>query len=161
MTLGVIIARFQVPELSLGHKYLINSALDRYDEVGFLLGVCGQNRANPLNFTMREQMVREWMVKMPPRFIAPVFDCPGDNKAWSEQVDKLLDIYASVAETISLVGGRDSFIPSYMGKHGAYYIEQLPFAVASLCGTEIREQVGIANSADFRRGVIWQVFNGR
>src|SRR5690242_16393756 len=109
MTTGVIIGRFQVDEIHAGHLNLLRTVLEKHTNVLVLLG-CRKTRANrdnPLNFQMREQMLREIC---PSAIIMPVFDCQTDE-LWSRQVDDL--IRTAFPGPAILYGGRNSFIPHY------------------------------------------------
>jgi bifunctional NMN adenylyltransferase/nudix hydrolase len=157
MTTAIIIARFQVPDLTIGHRALIASAYHDFDQIGFLLGspLTGPNLDNPLAFTLRAPMVREFE----PVFIREIYDIPGNNGAWSVQVDVAIGMSNAALGDVTLVGGRKSFIPSYEGKYPtkAYDIWK------GKSGTEVRRAVASEplHTVEFRRGVIWQVMNGK
>ena len=51
---GVIIGRFQVPQLTIGHKALIVKAYEYFNHVGFLLGCGLPGEADPLPFESRK-----------------------------------------------------------------------------------------------------------
>ena len=85
---GVVIGRFQVDEIHAGHLNLLRTVQEKHVNVLILLG-CRKTRANrdnPLNYQMREQMLREIC---PNAIIMPVFDCQTDE-LWSRQVDDLI-----------------------------------------------------------------------
>jgi hypothetical protein len=163
MTLGVIIARFQVPELTIGHRFLIGTALARFDKIGFLLGESPVvDVRNPLPFVMRQQMVRRFLHEYPPLFIERLEDQPYHDKAWSDLIDHKLDRYRlQDYMNITLVGGRDCFIPHYRGRLNTLDLGDIPQAAISMSGTVTRERIDIIDSAEFRAGVIWQVQNAR
>jgi hypothetical protein len=158
MTTGVIIARFQVPELTIGHKAFIIKVLENFDRVAFVLGEpAGKpDGMNPLTTELRTPMLTEW----DPVFIAPLKDVPHDNDRWSMNLDRLV---AQASETyrigdVTLVGGRMSFIPSY---RGTLPTKELPVWVGQN-GTQVRENImnsAPLDSVDFRRAVIWTVGN--
>lgn len=156
MTTGIIIGRFQVPELTLGHKALLVKAYEQFDQVGILLG-CSlhPNAENPLSFDCRADMLAEW----DPVFIGKVEDCPGNNFEWSARVDQEVAYWASIKRlgTVTLVGGRNSFIPAYSGQ---YPTTEIPVWIGR-SGTQVRTAIAgeVINSPEFRKGVIWTVIN--
>ena len=56
---GVIVGRFQVPELHPGHIDLIQTVCDAHDKVVIFLGLSPLmvTRENPLDFESRKQMI--------------------------------------------------------------------------------------------------------
>jgi hypothetical protein len=156
MSTGIIIGRFQVPELTVGHLALLVRAKQEFDKVGVLLGVAPTiDRRNPLDFGTRMEMLRPWT-----NFVCPIFDCPGGDKEWSQSVDRTINYYTYRGRLakgdIILVGGRDSFIPHY---RGAFRVKQYAhFSDSS--GTASRSSLmewDQPKTADFRRGIIWGV----
>lgn len=150
---GVIIARFQVPELHEGHKELIEAIMSVHKKVIILLGTAPVRvtRRNPLDYITRELMLKE---HFPTLSIHPIKDRPND-KDWSEAIDELID--ATVGGTsVVLYGSRDSFIPHYSGKHTTI---ELP-DTQQLSGTEIRAKCSkeIRSEEAFRRGVIYAAY---
>lgn len=157
MTTGIIIGRFQVPELTIGHKALIIKTYEVFDQVAFLLGYPPlPNRDNPLTLDMRRQMLEEWG----PGFVAGLPDVPGNDAAWSATLDVTVTTLCARFNVggVTLVGGRQSFVPCYSGK---YPTLEIPVWVGR-SGTEVRKAVAEADpssSSDFRKGVIWAVTN--
>jgi bifunctional NMN adenylyltransferase/nudix hydrolase len=156
-TTGVIIGRFQVPELTLGHKALIVKAYEHFDQVGFLLGCCPADKNNPLPFSARFHMLEEW----DPVFVWAITDVPGYDDIWSTAVDQtvagLCNDHEIDPADVVLVGGRQSFIPHYSG---GFPTLQIPVWVGR-SGTQVREAVAqdIIDSDNFRKGIIWAVHN--
>ena len=72
-TLGVIIGRFQTPDLHEGHRHLIDTAVSRSDAVLILIGVSGgfPSARDPLPYRVREAMLREYC---PDAVIRPLAD---------------------------------------------------------------------------------------
>ena len=130
---GVIIARFQVPELHLGHAHLIREVLSRHDKCVILFGVAGMvsTNINPLSFYVRKRMVEQ---HFPSVEIDALYDIPDDNIAWSKSIDTILSKYDG--EPI-LYGSRDSFLPFYRGKHKCQEIQPL----WERSGTDIRNEL--------------------
>jgi hypothetical protein len=156
MTTGIIIGRFQVPELTLGHKSLLLRAYDHFDQVGVLLGCSHErNPANPLPYGLRVQLFTEWELT----FVEAVHDVPGKDTEWSLAVDRTVDGLAISQRLgkITLVGGRQSFIPHYCG---TYPVREFDIWRGK-SGTDIRKAITAEDSVSFRKGVIWQVMNAQ
>lgn len=151
---GVLVGRFQVPELHEGHKALIQWIADRHGKIIILLGcspVLG-SRHNPLDFTTRAYMINN---EFPNISIIPITDYPSDE-VWSENVDKAIKSVYPTCKPI-LYGSRDAFIPYYSGKFPTVALE----TTFKISGTEIRKQVSeeVKRSEDFRMGVIYSTYN--
>lgn len=154
MKLGAIVGRFQVPELTEGHRQLIQFVKEQHGQVMILLGVSqvlGSKR-HPLDFATRERMIKS---EFPDAIVAPLPDMPTDE-AWSQNLDGLVRMVAPVGEVV-LYGGRDSFIPHYKGRFKTYEIE-LKYSIS---GTEVRQITSnrVLVSSDFRAGVIYATAN--
>lgn len=148
---GVIIARFQVPELHLGHAYLIKEVMKKHDQVVILLGIAGSlsTDINPLSFPIRKKMVQQ---HFPTVEVEGVYDIPDDHK-WSEAIDKSLSKYEG---TPIIYGSRKSFIPHYMGKHKITELQPL----FERSGTDIRnELLDPVHTTNFRAGIIHGIMN--
>lgn len=130
---GIIIGRFQVRKLHLGHIYLISTALEECDRVVILIGCLDVEKGetdddkNPYTYYQRVQAIRKIF---PHVEICYLFDKESDKK-WSRQVDMLCDDYT---EPI-LYHSRDSFKDSYSGKYPLKEIPELP----GYSGTESRK----------------------
>ena len=165
----VVIGRFQAPELTNAHRVLLNLAMDQSDAVLILIGCTSfpLTKRNPLNYLIREEMVRSYVgfrggtasVQ-----IMPVHDKPSDE-AWSSQVDEIIhSIYPF--DEVTLIGGRDSFIPHYKGKHKTRTVsfkelEKKGALRKAESATESREKVTLRDIEDsgnlqsFRKGIIY------
>lgn len=149
---GVIIARFQVPELHIGHSYLIREVLKRHDTVVILLGTTAgaPTDKNPLSFFVRKKMVLQ---HFPSVNVEALPDMPGDDFGWSDNVDTILANYPGKPV---IYGSRGSFIPHY---HGRHRIQELP-AYFERSGTDIRnELLEPLHSTNFRAGIIHSVMS--
>lgn len=152
---GVLIGRFQVPELHAGHRELIDSVCAKHKKV--LILVCSTpdvklSRRNPLDYYTRMLMIRE---EYPSVAILPLYDHPSDEE-WSKTVDRRInETFGHV--TAALYGSRDAFIPYYSGKHPTVELA----ASVQLTGTQIRKEVSeeIRQHHEFRRGVIYAAFS--
>lgn len=150
---GVIVARFQVPEIHEAHRELIAFVRSRHKTVVILLGTSKVRvtRRNPLDFPTRYQMMR---VAYPDLVVLPVSDHPSDAE-WSLGVDEEID-KATSGKSALLYGSRDSFIPHYSGRHATQELD----AAFNVSGKQIRKEVGEEVMADplFRRGVVYSAF---
>lgn len=151
---GVIVGRFQVPELTEAHKNLINLVRESHKQVIVVIGVSPLlgSKQNPLGFTARMQMIQS---AFPDVLVTYIKDKSSD-KEWSQDLDYLIRVFCPLG-SVCLYGGRNSFIPRY---HGIYPT----FEAAELTkdqGTEIREDVGkqVIDSPDFRKGIIYSCQN--
>lgn len=146
---GVIVARFQVPELHLGHMHLINEAIRIHgNDVVVLLGDSGSapTDINPLSYDIRKVMIKQ---HFPHLFVDRLPDIP-DDQAWSDVLDQLLSKHEGVP---ILYGSRKSFKPHYKGKHPVITIEP----VWERSGTDIRaELMQPIHTTNFRAGMIHQ-----
>lgn len=152
MNLGVIVGRFQVPELHTGHRLLLEHVLSKHSHVLVLLGCSSAiTPRNPLDFVTRERMLRAAYDVL----VSPLVDMPSDD-AWSQQLDGTVRLVNPFGTT-TLYGGRDSFIPHYKGTHKCVEIEM----DSHQSGTQLREITAgkIRVSADFRAGVIYSLSN--
>ena len=155
---GVIVGRFQVHRLTEGHFKLIKMVLDRHKKVIIFLGSSGispvpSTKRNPLDFEIRKQMLED---AFPPNslIISQIKDNKFDN-IWSQNLDVKIADLVSPNQTVTLYGGRDSFIKHYNGKHTTEQLE--PDVYLEISGTELRKELKVkAEASDmFRAGVIW------
>jgi bifunctional NMN adenylyltransferase/nudix hydrolase len=152
---GVIVGRFQVPELHEAHQDLIQAVCEAHDKVVVFLGlssVGAPTKENPLDFQARKQMLLE---KFPQLNILYIKDLPSDE-LWSRNLDgKVQDVVTPNQKPV-LYGGRDSFIARYSGKYPTLELE--PEVYVNFSGTETRRTVARMSthaSPEFRKGVIW------
>lgn len=154
--IGVIVARFQVPSLTIGHKELIQTVIDRHDQTIIVLGLSHikATKNNPLDYETRRRMIQEEFGDE----IKILYQ--KDNKyndVWSSELDKLIYSNVPPGAKITLYGSRDSFISHYQGKIKTK--ELIPNTIIN--GTKQREKVALSipNSLDYRKGVIWATQN--
>lgn len=153
LQVGVIIGRFQVPELHAGHKRLFAEVAVHADVVVALLGVSpvdGYTAENPLAFNQRRHIVSQ---AFPNVAVFPLYD-ERTNEEWSLQIDRLVGgAYPDDEHEVTLYGGRGSFVDSYKGK---YPTKQLKFdPPIPVAGTDNRAAIKQANSPDFYAGQIY------
>lgn len=153
---GVIVGRFQVPDLHDAHYDLIRHVCDAHDKVVIFLGVSPLmvTRENPLDFEARKQMVLE---KFPAVNVLYIKDQPNDD-VWSRKLDEQVGDLITPTQSVVLYGGRDSFISHYGGKYPTRELEQDVW----VSGTEVRRNVSrssVKASAEFRAGAIWAAYS--
>ncbi len=152
---GVLVGRFQVPELHAGHKELLNTVTERHEKVIVLLGLSPlkASKNNPLNFQARKKMIEEFNPSIECHYIE---DKPSD-KDWSDSLDSILSKHIPFDEKVILYGCRDSFMSHYHGKHETK--ELLSRSIISGTEERRRAKLNISDSKDFRKGVIWATGN--
>ncbi len=152
--IGVIVGRFQVPELHAGHVELIQRVVDNHKRVTIFLGVTPVlvTKKNPLDFITRKEMI---LKVFPNITVLALPDKPNDSD-WSLELDKRIREIFPIGEAL-LYGGRDSFSGVYTGSFETTEIEQ----IANFSGTEMRKEVSLETKAspDFRAGVIFAAYN--
>ncbi|UJR83223.1 NUDIX domain-containing protein [Sandaracinus amylolyticus] len=150
-TLGVVVARFQTPELHDGHRHLLEVVQSRHPR---LLVVLGTPRTyvptakNPLDFATRREMVR---ARHPLALVAELPDCR-DDAMWSRALDTIVAHHAAVGEAV-LYGSRDSFMRFYSGVHRCEEVD--PIEDLSATALRLEAVTHPATTGDFRRGVIY------
>lgn len=148
---GVLIARFQVPELHEAHRKIVEYVCGRHAKVLILLGrsPLPGTKNNPLDFEARKQMILEAFPSV------TVLSLPDNrcNIEWSRLVDMSIMDLTGPHQGAVLYGGRDSFIPYYKGRYKTVELE----SGVDLSGTEMRKKAAAAArpSADFRAGAVW------
>lgn len=148
-TLGVIVARFQVPSLHEGHVYLLEEVAKQSDSVLILLGykVNQPDIKNPFPVSVRLAMVRQKIKELGIKnhvIVDVLEDNPVSNNAWSADLDNTIRKHEELlaekfGESISscLYGSRDSFLLYYHGAYTSSSIDQKD----TVSGTEMRERV--------------------
>lgn len=168
-SVGVIVARVQVPSLTEAHVDLIKTVQREHEKVLLFLGLSAAvgTKNNPLDLEMRRQMIHGYTEPDPedPKKIHYPFreinilyikDQPSDE-AWSKSLDSQIRDNLTPGQSPLLYGGRDSFIKYYSGRYPTQ--ELIPTSILS--GTAMRDAISkkTKNSREFREGVIWAVYN--
>ena len=153
---GVIIGRFQTPELHSEHIKLIQYVLDRHEKVILFLGVSPTlaNKKHPMDFITRKYMIEE-QFGISKLTIMPLSDNKS-NEIWSKQLDsKIKEVFP--LGSVTIYGSRDSFIPYYFGVNKTLELQPDVFISA----TDIREVASkkVISSSEFRAGIIYSVYN--
>lgn len=154
--IGVIIGRFQVPDLHDGHRDLIDAVMSKHKKV--LMFVCSTpgvlvTRKNPLDYFTRMTMIQ---ADYPNLAILPLHDMPND-KDWSKVVDKKISETFGDHVSAILYGSRDAFIPHYFGKFPTVELAES----VDISGTAVREAASdeVRQHSEFRRGVVYAAHN--
>ncbi len=152
---GVIVGRFQVDELTDGHKKLIGAVQKEHKRVIIFLGLspCKCTFNNPLDFQARKIMLQEAYPDIEIYYIHDI----GSDVIWSDDLDGKIIERVYTDESVCLYGSRDSFIQYYSGKFDTCELEQEVF----VSGTEVRKRLvkQAKRNADFRAGVICSTFD--
>lgn len=150
---GVLVGRFQTPELHDGHLKVIKEVAELSDHVVFILGESPTKFTNryPLSFDLRIQMMSTQLRYLIDQFsFRKLNDCR-DNIKWSANLDKLLEGLPNV----TLYCSRDGFKSSYSGEYPVVELEEVP----GISATQIRTELEPIDSIDFRSGIIYAVEN--
>jgi len=152
---GVIVGRFQVPDLHEGHHDLIQTVVEKHQKTIIFLGLspCKSTRNNPLDFESRKNMI---LADYPDVTVLYIADSVSD-KVWSKRLDNQIDNIVSPTASVVLYGGRDSFIKHYYGRYDTFELAQKIYT----SGSDIRKQVNatVKTTRDFRLGAIVTVYN--
>jgi len=153
-TTGVIVARFQVPDLHEGHRNLIDFVKSRHEKVIIVLGLATfvYTHNNPLDFETRKLMIKQIYPDVDVLYINDTYS----DYVWSNKLDSIISTN-SPYDDITLYGSRDSFIKYYHGIYKTY--EYKPKVIIS--GTEIRNKITkeTKSTYDYRAGIIKGVTN--
>lgn len=161
---AIIVGRFQVHELHIGHQHLIIGATSHAECASFnkdvliVIGV-SQARANkrdPLPFEARRGMVSSFFNINEDR-VVPLQD-RGNIRLWSHDLDKLIRQHFGDRPAI-IYGSRDSIVDTYVG---AYPTHRINTVNLSPTGSDLREQLRdtayvnlhLARDPGFRAGYI-------
>lgn len=156
-SVGVIVGRFQVPELHDGHLELFRAVRGHHSRVVVFVGLSPTRNASkrhPLDFETRRRMIQ---AKFPDFCVLPLLDKRTDEE-WSLDLDKEISKLLDFGD-VRLYGSRDSFIPHYKGHRP---VQEL-LLTEKCSGTEIRDSITntVKESYDFRAGVIHTLQNRR
>lgn len=164
-TLGVIVGRFQVPELHPGHKRMLFEALKDCNSVLVCVGQADTifDDRYPIPYAIVKDMIESWMGDMSSVRIEYIADM-ADNASWSCELDRIISrrlVEVGVGEdaNVILYGSRDSFLTHYEGVHSCKQIDEL----GDFNGTDVRSEIlnnpHAFNDANFRSGMIYAVLS--
>jgi bifunctional NMN adenylyltransferase/nudix hydrolase len=148
---GVIIGRFQTPELTKGHRELIEHVIETHQKVLVLVGYTPGvflSSNDPLDPATRVRMINHEY----PQIVVRELPDQRSDSLWSQNVDFRIDCVFQIGTKV-IYGSRDSFIPFYDGKYDTIELE----SSQSDRATEYRRKINntIGNSKDFRHGIIY------
>jgi len=152
--LAAVVGRWQVDDLHEAHRSLIDEVLSQHRKVIVFIGI-GDNLGStedPLDFPSRAAMILQ---HYPDVVVLPIKDNICDEQ-WSKNLDTLIRTVSAVG-SVTLYGGRDSFVKHYTGTFKTIELD----ALRHPAGTDIRQDVGreVRASSDFRAGVIYSTHN--
>lgn len=151
---GVVVGRFQVPDLHSAHVDFIKEVESRHSRLLIFIGVhpFPSSRDNPLDFPTRAAMLRSYF---PNAIIMPIYDHASDA-VWSDSLDSMVRGVYPFHRAV-LYGGRDSFIRHYEGKFQTCEL----YGSEAKSGTDEREAVrrSTLTTALERRGAIYACSN--
>jgi len=154
--IGVLVGRFQVPDLHAGHQELIGKVAAWHRKVLLVLG-CSPNlvtRRNPLDFQARKLMINAHYPEIP---IVPLMDCADDDD-WSRELDRRVrEVYP--VGTVTLYGGRDSFIGHYHGQFPCQEVEPSSYRVFSGSSERKSASLEVRSNWEWRAGVVYGAYN--
>lgn len=153
MSYGAVVGRFQVPELSAGHKLLIDEAYSHHEHVIIFIGDVDstRNQKYPMSYAVRKQMI-EW--HYPDAIFHRLQDHPQDH-IWEDNLDAAVENLSN-GEGVTFYVGRDSFAKYY---HGENSIVVCDFGINHVSGTEIRKKCKEypRDHKFFREGIIHSI----
>jgi len=148
--IGVVVGRFQVPQLHRGHLELLNIVDTESTRMIIVLGISHaiNTISDPMDYRTRELMLK----KVFPKVTITGIKDQSDNYLWSGELDTIIHSLTNHNDKIVLFGGRDSFISHYKGKFSVAEMEPTIF----YSGTKMRENLWDASmdSVEFRSGMI-------
>lgn len=159
--IGVVVGRFQIPDLHDGHKELLNHVFQHNDEVIIFVG-CGQKYSftNPLPYNYIVNRLNHNLLHHTKKyFIKSINDCREDdmwNKCLDEAILKHLELDMNELNNfdICLYGSRDSFLKTYQG---IFRNELVSNSIQHVSATIIRKgyhKFVDEDSIDWAKGVI-------
>jgi len=158
-SVGIVVGRFQVPELTLAHKDLLSFLANKnHTETAIFLGSSiYPNRNNPLSYTYRRAKINEYL-ELKNLTIFNIVD-EKDNNIWSSKLDLMIQEQYKNFE-VTLYGGRDSFINRYSGKFKNSFCDVTQYGINYLdSGTISRNSITSSNSTSFGKGIIFAFNN--
>lgn len=154
-SLGVVVGRFQIPELHDGHLHLLDTVAKKHRQMLILIG-CSNNAVDlkdPYSFEIRMLMLRRLY---PLAHILALYDSTetaleDSNREWSQRLDQAVKVVAGRHDAV-LYGSRDSFIPKYRGTYRCEEVLEIP----NVSATKVRQLLSDEpiDSFDYRVGVL-------
>ena len=156
MKIGVVIGRFQVPELHAGHLALLHAVRELSDRVIVLVGMSRvdcRTSENPLSYWQRETVIVSALSEYFREFtVLPLHD-QRDDKDWQERLDRELSLLFPTDDVTLYHGRQSGFISAYHGKFPVVSLEHEMNATDS--GRAIRAAIEEQDTTEFMRGQIF------
>lgn len=158
---GVIVGRFQMYELTAGHRHLINRVIEESDELIIYIGYgTVRSPSNVFKPEIIETHIHHYMHELgfEDYTIAHLHD-QKDNQTWINILDK--DIEAKLHgldREVTMYGSRDSFLTVYnsdMYTH-KYSCVELP-DLKMISASELRADIKPMDNQSFKKGMIYAV----
>ena len=160
--IGIIVGRFQVPELHPGHLHLIKFALDNFEEVHAVIGVTKGDKLdqkNPLPYEAREIMILETFPELFGKL--HTIEDIGNYPVWVQKLDEILEPLAKDG-VIHIIGSRDSVATRYKefgGKHEIAIIEPLECFSGTGARNTIKQNYHPLWHKEARKIAVWAIEN--
>lgn len=172
--IGILVGRFQVPELTKGHIGLLEKILSKVSKLVIFIGDTKDGRIDthdPLSFEIRRNMIYQelnsslkFIDNKNKVLILRLVDV-GDFKKWTQKLDWIIDHLIELgilnnSEEIIMFGSRDSFIFGYKENNGKRSIEEIKEIGENISGTKEREKIYNSiplDCSEFRKGIIWGI----
>lgn len=166
--IGVVVGRFQVAELTEGHKRLIDYSIRRNNQTIILIGTKqydATDERNPLPYLLRKRMIENFLFNESEVSMADnIYPIEDKNcfPLWCKELDMTISAisnliaqheyysYEAGGVEITLYGGRDSYINEYNLNYKNPYFdtEIVDFNINEVSGTKQREEIKNINSDD-------------
>lgn len=158
MKVGVIVGRFQIPRLTVGHRVVFNKLNKDYDNYIIVLGDSGRpaDKRYPFSVEDRKKMLDDLFIFNNLLGIVSLKDTKSDT-VWSNNLDKVIqDLLGSlgmVNVSVDLLGSRDSFIKYYSGMYNTVTVEATDAAVSATDARKMfLEAHRVSNFRDYMYG---------
>lgn len=152
--IGVIVGRFQIDKLHEGHIALLDHVTNLHNKVIVFLGVAqGEHKEEQaLEYATREKMIKS---AYPSILTIPLPDMH-DDELWSKNLDnKVREAFSH--GSVTLYGGRESFIPHYSGRFRCEEVSNAIEQSATARRNQIKREV--RDTEDFRAGILYHAAN--
>jgi bifunctional NMN adenylyltransferase/nudix hydrolase len=158
-TIGVLVMRAQVHNLTDGHKGIIGQVLKHHKKTLIFLGVSPAKltQNNPLDFFTRKAMFDETYPADEFKNLQVIaIKDTGNDETWSKNLDERIDDIGDTG-SVTLYGSRDGFTPHYFGNFPVIELKE----TKSISGSEVRKMVGdeVKSDPNFRLGIIYATRN--
>jgi bifunctional NMN adenylyltransferase/nudix hydrolase len=151
---GVVVGRFQVTELHVGHRYLIDTAMKAHPYLLIIMTASGgqATNRNPLDFKTREMMIRH----VYPNAVIRTLNDISSDLIWSKHLDAIIaEVTKNAPATIYM--SRDSFIDCYAGRFKTEFVKPIHCISGTKTRTGMKDQR--IDDPKFRQGMICAVLN--